>query len=133
MFFGNRQKKKEYTPQQAAFLDALRDPDNKGNFKVCAEIAGYAKGTPIAYIVRALKDEIIEVAKDHLVKAAIPAALRMSDIIDNPIEPGSNVAIMAAERIFDRVGITKVERVEIDNAPNNIMLLPARRKPSEDE
>lgn len=125
MFF-NR-KKKELTDLQKAFLEALKDKENKGNLKKCKDIAGYAASVPTSVVVAALKDEIIEVAKGILAENSVNAAVAIVEGIDDPISLGVRDRVAAAEKILDRVGIVKGERIEVDNAPNRIALLPARR------
>lgn len=129
MFFNK--KKKEYTELQLRFLDALKDVDNKGNLKKCKEIAGYAASVQVSTIVSSLKDEIIDIAKNILAENSIKASIAIVEGIDDPISLGVRDRVAAAEKILDRVGIVKGEKVEIDTAPNRIALLPARRTDDE--
>ena len=125
MFFNK--KKREYTELQTAFLNALKDPDNKGNLKKCKDIAGYSASVPTSVVMASLKDEIIEIAKTILAENSVKAAIAIIEGVDDPISLGVRDRVSAAEKILDRVGIVKGERVEIDTAPNRIALLPARK------
>lgn len=124
MFF-NR-KAKEYTPQQQAFLTALRDPDNKGDLKACKEIAGYSKTMSTGDLIKALKDEIIDIAKELLAGNAVKSSIALVEGLDDPTALGIRDRATNAQAILDRVGIIKGERVVIDTAPNRIALLPRR-------
>lgn len=129
MFFNK--KKRELTELQKAFLEALKNPDNKGNLKKCKDIAGYAAGVQTSAVINGLKDEIIEIAKSILAENSVNAAIAIVEGVNDPVSLGVRDRIVAAEKILDRVGIVKGERIEIDNAPNRIALLPARRTDDE--
>lgn len=124
MFF-NR-KAKEYTPNQQAFLAALRDPANKGDLKICKEIAGYDRTTTVGALIKGLKDEIIDIAKEMLAGNAVKASIAIVEGLDDPTALGIRDRATNAQAILDRVGVIKGERVVVDNAPNRIALLPRR-------
>ena len=124
-------KKKEYTPQQLAFLEALRDSTNKGDLKKCRDAAGYPKNTPLKEIIRPLKDEILEIAREILASNAVKASLALVEGVDDPIKPGVKELTLNAEKILDRVGIVKGEIIKLENTGGRIALIPARK--SDDE
>lgn len=118
--------KKELTDQQQAFLDALFGPA-EGNARLAAEMAGYSP-TSYAAVARNLKDEIIDMAKDIMAMHAARAAMKMGEMLEaGAVAPGASIRIQAAEKILDRVGITKKDVLEIDAKGNNaIFILPAK-------
>lgn len=130
MFFGER--KKQYTQLQLAFMDALRDPENRGKLRDCMNIAGYTKSAPITEVVKSLKKEIIDIAEELLASAAPEASCSIASALgdEGSITPGVKEKLAAANSILDRTGISKTERLQVDSAPNRVFIVPARR-PSE--
>ena len=123
--FPNRAR--QYTPKQQAFLEAIRDPDNCGNLKLCAKIAGYdGRSETVAAIIKTLKDEIIDIAKEIMASCSVEASLVIAGAM-READPMTGIKTQNAERILDRVGLVKGERIIVDNAPNRIAILPARR------
>jgi len=126
-----QKKKREYTDKQQSFLDNLVEAG--GDAKLAAELAGYAEGT-YPQVVRALKPEMIELASEILAQSAPKAALKLVEVMDSdtPI-PQSNVKIQAAQTILDRIGLGKMDRVDVNhNISDNtgsLFILPAK-KPS---
>ena len=124
-------KQKEYTEKQQSFLDNLVLAG--GDSKLAAEMAGYADGV-YPQVVKALKDEIIDLAAQILAQSAPKAAMKLVEVMesDSPI-PQSNVKVQAAQTILDRIGLGKMDRVDVNhNIENNtgaLFILPAK-KPS---
>lgn len=119
-------KKRELTDQQKAFLDAMFG-EAQGDPKTAAETAGYA---PNSYptVVFNLKDEIVERAEHVLAMYAARAAHKLGRSLDEgATEPGANIRLQAAEKILDRVGLSKKERLEISGAQGSpLFILPAK-------
>lgn len=128
-FFGLN-KSREYTEQQLKFLEALKDPDNRGDLKTCRKVAGYGDHSPVSSIIKSLHQEIVNIARDMLCSNAVKASWAINDAIDNP-DPLSPIRTQNAERILDRVGLGKGEKVTIDSGPSRIAILPARKKESD--
>lgn len=124
-------KKKELTALQTAFLEALRDPANKGDLKKCREAAGYPKTSSIEAIIRPIKDEILEIARDVLAGNSVKASLALVRGVDDFIEPGIKELTTNAEKILDRVGIVRGEVIKVENSGGRIAIIPARDKSSE--
>ena len=126
-----QKKQKEYTEKQQSFLDNLVKAG--GDARLAAELAGYAEGT-YPQVVKALKNEIIELASEILAQSAPKAALKLVEVMeaDAPI-PQSNVKVQAAQTILDRIGLGKMDRVDVNhNISDNtgsLFILPAK-KPS---
>jgi len=130
-YIPTKHKKREYTEKQQSFLDNLVKAG--GDSRVAAEMAGYAPGV-YPQVVRALKEEIIELASEILAQSAPKAAMKLVEVMeaDTPI-PQSNVKIQAAQTILDRIGLGKADRVDVNhNISDNtgaLFILPAK-KPS---
>ena len=113
------------TKKQQKFLDSLIETD--GNPKEAAKLAGYSTGSHYQ-VVKALKNEIIDLASDVLANSAPEAAFKLVDIMktDRPIPQISN-KLQAAQTILDRVGVTKKERLEVNhNNTGGVFILPAK-------
>lgn len=103
------------TEKQQRFLDALVG-EAKGDLKVAKQLAGYAETTTIPEIVRPIKDEVIEAAKELLAFNAPKAAQSIIDVLDSPNRLGVASIISASKDILDRIGVVKPE--------NNVTVLP---------
>ena len=130
-YIPTKHKKREYTEKQQSFLDNLVKAG--GDSRIAAERAGYAPGV-YPQVVRALKEEIIELASEILAQSAPKAAMKLVEVMeaDAPI-PQSNVKVQAAQTILDRIGLGKADRVDVNhNISDNtgaLFILPAK-KPS---
>ena len=130
-YIPTKHKKREYTEKQQSFLDNLVKAG--GDAKIAAEMAGDAPGV-YPQVVRALKEEIIELASEILAQSAPKAAMKLVEVMeaDAPI-PQSNVKVQAAQTILDRIGLGKADRVDVNhNIADNtgaLFILPAK-KPS---
>ena len=122
------QKRKEYSALQLNFLDALRDPANRGDLRVCKAVAGYSDNTPIREIIKQLRDEILDISRDILVLHAPKAALTIAAAVDDSTADDMPERTKNAERILDRVGIVRGENLKIDVNVSRIALIPARRE-----
>ena len=123
-YLQENKRSKTLTEKQQKFLDWLIDTN--GNPKEAAELAGYTGNH--YQVVRALKDEIIDLATDVLAHSAPEAAFKLVDIMktDRPI-PQISIKLQAAQSILDRVGVTKKERLEVNhNTSGCVFILPAK-------
>jgi len=124
-YLQENKRSKTLTEKQQKFLDCLIDTN--GNPKEAAKLAGYTGNH--YQVVRALKDEIIDLATDVLAHSAPEAAFKLVDIMqtDRPIPQISN-KLQAAQTILDRVGVTKKERLEVNhnNTSGGVFILPAK-------
>ena len=121
-------KQKEYTEKQQSFLDNLVHAG--GDAKLAAELAGYANGV-YPQVVKALKEEIIDLAAQILAQSAPKAAMKLVEVMesDSPIAQ-SNVKVQAAQTILDRIGLGKMDRIDVNhNISDNtgaLFILPAK-------
>ena len=105
-------RKKELTVKQQSFLDHL--VETNGDAKKSAELAGYSGNH--YQVLKALKNEVLELTTEVLAQSAPQAAFKLLDIMnsDAPI-PQANNKLQAAQTILDRVGIAKTERLDINH------------------
>ena len=126
-YLQERKNNKQLTEKQQKFLDCLIE--TKGNPKEAAELAGYSTGSHYQ-VIKALKDEIIDLATDVLANSAPEAAFKLVDIMktDRPIPQIAN-KLQAAQSILDRVGVTKKERLEVNHSSTGgVFILPAKKE-----
>lgn len=127
------EKKRELTPAQQKFLDALFG-EAKGDYKKAIAIAGYAEGTSPSSIMKSLKDEIINMAKEVIAINAPRAAMELVDGMISPTQAGVTVKIKAAESILNRAGVAeqKGDNVDLKVPSGGLFILPAKEKRNED-
>jgi len=122
----NNNNSKTLTDKQQKFLDCLIE--HNGNAKLAAKEAGYSGNH--YQVVKALKNEILDLTTDILANSAPEAAVRLVDIMrtDKPIPQISN-KLQAAQTILDRVGVTKQERLEVNHKTSGgVFILPAKEE-----
>ena len=118
-------KERELTERQKSFLDNLIHTG--GDPKKAAELAGYAEGS-YTQVVKALKEDIIELASHILAQSAPKAAIKLVDVMDSeePI-PQASVRLQAAQTILDRIGLGKTERLNVNHkVSGGIFILPEK-------
>ena len=115
-------KPRELTNKQQLFLDSLIETE--GDPKKAAAIAGYSGGH--YQVLKALKNEVLELTKDVLAHNAPKAAFKLLEIMesDKPI-PQANNKLAAAQSFLDRVGVSKSEKLDINHQVSaGIFLMP---------
>ena len=119
----NNNRKRELTDKQQAFLTNL--VETQGDAKKAAELAGYS--SHYHHVVKTLKSEILELTQEVLANSAPKAAFKLVEIMDSkrPIIQANN-KLAAAQTLLDRVGVGKVERVDVNHNVNSggIFLMP---------
>ena len=117
------QTKRELTEKQQMFLEQL--VECQGDAKKAAELAGYK--SHYHHVVKTLKSEILELTQEILAKSAPKAAFKLVEIMDSkkPIIQANN-KLTAAQTLLDRVGVTKVDKVDVTHNMNagGIFLMP---------
>ena len=115
--------KRELTDKQKSFLEHL--VDTNGDAKKAAELAGYS--SHYHHVVKTLKSEILEVTQEILANSAPKAAFKVVEIMESkrPIVQANN-KLAAAQTLLDRVGVSKVDKVDINHNMNSggIFLMP---------
>ena len=95
--------RKELTELQQKFLNALFG-EAKGNHAKAMRLAGYSENTNPHHILQSVRQEIIERAELE----------------------------MASQQILDRVGLSKVEKINVEtNKPVGLFVLPAKKEENE--
>ena len=117
------QIKRELTEKQQAFLDHL--VECQGDAKKAAELAGYS--SHYHHVVKTLKSEILELTQEILANSAPKAAFKLVEIMESkkPIIQANN-KLTAAQTLLDRVGVGKVDKVDVTHNMNSggIFLMP---------
>ena len=115
--------KRELTDKQKSFLEHL--VDTNGDAKKAAELAGYS--SHYHHVVKTLKSEILELTQEILANSAPKAAFKVVEIMESkrPIVQANN-NLAAAQTLFDRVVVSKVDKVDINHNTNSggIFLMP---------
>ena len=116
-------KNRELTPKQQSFLDNLIE--TQGDAKKAAELAGYK--SHYHQVVKTLKSEILELTQNILANSAPKAAFKLVEIMESnkPIIQANN-KITAAQTLLDRVGVAKIDRVDVNHnvISGGIFLMP---------
>ena len=122
----NNTRKRELTDKQQSFLTHL--VETQGDAKKAAELAGYS--SHYHHVVKTLKSEILELTQEVLANSAPKAAFKLVEIMDSkkPIIQANN-KLAAAQTLLDRVGVGKVERVDVNHNVNSggIFLMPDKQ------
>ena len=114
--------KRELTEKQQSFLEHL--VETQGDAKKAAELAGYK--SHYHHVVKTLKTEILELTQEVLANSAPRAAFKLVEIMDasKPVIQANN-KLAAAQTLLDRVGVTKVDKVDVNHTVNSgIFLMP---------
>ena len=121
-------KQRKLTEKQEKFLDVLGG-EAKGDLRKSLVLAGYEESSYYA-VIRALKEQIVDVANTILAHSAPKAAQSLVDVLesDKPI-PQANVKLQAAQPLLDRVGVSKKEHLNVNhNVTGGIFLLPDKKE-----
>ena len=116
------ERKRELTEKQQSFLKHL--VETQGDAKKAAELAGYS--SPHHHVVKSLKSEILELTKEVLATSAPKAAFKLVEIMESkrPVVQANN-KLAAATTLLDRVGVSKVDKVDVNhNVGGGIFLMP---------
>ena len=122
----NNTRKRELTEKQQSFLNHL--VETQGNAKEAAKLAGYS--SHYHHVVKTLKSEILELTQEVLANSAPKAAFKLVEIMDSkrPIVQANN-KLAAATTLLDRVGVSKVDRVDVNHnvQSGGIFLMPDKK------
>ena len=123
----NNTRKRELTEKQQSFLNHL--VETQGDAKEAAKLAGYS--SHYHHVVKTLKSEIIELTQEVLANSAPKAAFKLVEIMDSkrPVIQANN-KLAAAQTLLDRVGVSKVDRVDVNhNVQSGCIFLMPDKKP----
>ena len=122
----NNTRKRELTDKQEAFLTHL--VETQGDAREAAKLAGYS--SHYHHVVKTLKSEILELTQEVLANSAPKAAFKLVEIMESkrPIIQANN-KLAAAQTLLDRVGVGKVDRVDVNHNVNSggIFLMPDKK------
>ena len=122
----NSTRKRELTDKQEAFLQHL--VETQGDAREAAKLAGYS--SHYHHVVKTLKSEILELTQEVLANSAPKAAFKLVEIMESkrPIIQANN-KLAAAQTLLDRVGVGKVDRVDVNHNVNSggIFLMPDKQ------
>ena len=122
----NNTRKRELTEKQQSFLNHL--VETQGDAKEAAKLAGYS--SHYHHVVKTLKSEILELTQEVLANSAPKAAFKLVEIMDSkrPIIQANN-KLAAATTLLDRVGVSKVDRVDVNHnvQSGGIFLMPDKQ------
>ena len=122
----NRVNKRQLTEKQQSFLNHL--VETQGDAKEAAKLAGYS--SHYHHVVKTLKSEIIELTQEVLANSAPKAAFKLVEIMDSkrPVIQANN-KLAAAQTLLDRVGVSKVDRVDVNHnvQSGGIFLMPDKK------
>ena len=123
--------RKELTELQQKFLNALFG-EAKGNHAKAMRLAGYSENTNPHHILQSVRQEIIERAELEMAANAPKAVMSMVGVLDDPTELGVREKLMASQQILDRVGLSKVEKINVEtNKPVGLFVLSAKKEENE--
>ena len=122
----NNTRKRELTEKQQSFLNHL--VETQGDAKEAAKLAGYS--SHYHHVVKTLKSELIELTQEVLANSAPKAAFKLVEIMDSkrPVIQANN-KLAAAQTLLDRVGVSKVDRVDVNHnvQSGGIFLMPDKK------
>jgi phage terminase small subunit len=122
----NNTRKRELTEKQQSFLNHL--VETQGDAKEAAKLAGYS--SHYHHVVKTLKSEIIELTQEVLANSAPKAAFKLVEIMDSkrPVIQANN-KLAAAQTLLERVGVSKVDRVDVNHnvQSGGIFLMPDKK------
>ena len=119
-------QKKELTPKQEAFIDALIQ--NGGNVSQAMKTAGYAP-TSRTWLVSSVSSEIVERTQNYLAAHGMKAANNLITALDEDgTTPKGELRLKAAESLLNRIGIGSRETVDHNvTAMHGVVLLPNKQ------
>lgn len=120
-------KNRKYTEQQLAFLDSLFRSDVNGNIRKAMAIAGYSDNVSSISIIRSLRDEILDAAKEVLAAGTPMAVMELFGVLTEPSKLGAGNTIKAAREILDRAGLIKPEDgINLKIPEGGLVILPVK-------
>jgi len=125
-----KDNKKELSKRQTLFVDTLLD--NGGNVTAAMEVAEYRPNSK-NWLLRSVKEEIIDRTEHLLAVNAVKAASRViSTIDDDGTTPRAEIKLKAAESLLNRVGLGRRDTIEHNvTALHGVVLLPSKGRQKE--
>ena len=121
---------RELTERQKKFLSMLFD-EAGGDVVTAKKLAGYSDATSTTEVVNSMKEEILESTQSFMARNAPKAAMAMVSGLFDPTELGIRDKMAAAKELFDRTGLVKTEKVQVE-AKGGVMLMPPKNAEEHD-
>jgi len=115
---------RQLNEQQQLFLEVLFTPEIGGDVLLAKKAAGYSDNYPTTKLVKSLEDEILAATRAYMSRLGPRAAVSLGDVLVNPTQLGVRDKLAAAKDVLDRVGVVKVEKMDITG--NGIFILPPK-------
>tara|TARA_R100000781_G_scaffold33124_1_gene24082 strand:- start:97 stop:459 length:363 start_codon:yes stop_codon:yes gene_type:complete len=115
---------RKLTDKQQKFLDVLFD-EAGGSVVEAKKLAGYSENNSTTEIVKALKEEIVEITQLYMARNAPRAAMSLVSGMIDPTELGMKEKLNASKDLLDRIGLAKTDKIQVE-APNGLMVLPPK-------
>ena len=115
---------RKLTDKQQKFLDVLFD-EAGGSVVEAKRLAGYSENNSTTEIVKALKEEIVEITQLYMARNAPRAAMSLVSGMIDPTELGMKEKLNASKDLLDRIGLTKTDKIQVE-ANNGLMILPPK-------
>ena len=110
------------TEKQEKFLAVLFE-EAEGDIRTAMHLAGYSATTPVSDVTKALAKEIHQLTKKYIEDSTVLASVKLRKVLEAPHHPGARETITAAEKILDRGGFDKAQKVEV-TTPKAVFMLP---------
>lgn len=120
------EKKKEYTPNQLAFFEALVG-DAEGDIPTAIKLAGYSESTKVTDIIKSLRGEIKDLSKGALELHSVKAAFALISLLRNPNQEGASNLIKVAELVLKKAGVGEdKDDLKLNIPQGGLIILPAK-------
>lgn len=114
--------KKDLTDKQKLFLEMLFSDECQGDPVKAKIAAGYSENYSTTSLIESLEQELLAQTRLFLSRSGPKAAISMVGVLHDPTALGTKEKIVAAKDILDRIGLTKVDKLEVTGS--NIFILP---------
>lgn len=113
----------ETKERHARFLDLVFDENT--SYSDAAEAVGYSRnyGNTLA---RKLKDEIIDRIRLQLAIKGPTALRQVEDLLTDGTTPGAAIRLQMVKELLDRIGVVKVDKVQVETNAPSVVILPAK-------
>lgn len=116
------------TEKQQAFVDHLFG-DAQGCPYTALRMAGYSETSRLSVILKSpkLREAVTEATQMYMAMHGPKAAIAMTGLVDDPAQLGAQTKLAAAEKVLDRAGVGKTERLDISSTEGvGVFVLPAK-------
>ncbi len=119
-------EQKKLTEQQEIFLEALMG-ECRGDIKAAMNKAGYGPTIGTSYIIKQLRDEIIEASQKVIAGHTVEATFAIIDAMRKSADPGVPNKLKAAENLLNRAGVVHDKDNVEKKEKEYVVILPAKK------